>query len=128
MPIQGRYLFTASMDVRADKDALFNEVYDAEHVPLLSEVPGVVSVARFKTQELTLAIGGELRTIVVENEPRYTAVYEPRERRRHHGRRMGSGVGARALARGGQALYAEPQAYAQEAHTARRSRLEAPRE
>ena len=76
MPIQGRYLFTASMDVRADKEALFNEVYDTEHVPLLSEVPGVVSVARFKTQELTLAIGGELRTIVVENEPRYTAVYE----------------------------------------------------
>ena len=76
MPVHGRYLFTASMDVRGDKEALFNEVYDKEHVPLLSEVPGVVSVARFRTQELTLAIGGELRTIVVENEPRYSAVYE----------------------------------------------------
>ncbi len=76
MPVQGRYLFTASMDVRGDKGALFNEVYDKEHVPLLSEVPGVVSVARFRTQELTLAIGGELRTIVVEDEPRYSAVYE----------------------------------------------------
>ena len=76
MPVHGRYLFTASMDVQADKERLFNEVYDREHVPLLREVPGVVSVARFKTQELTLAIGGELRTIVVEDEPRYSAVYE----------------------------------------------------
>ncbi len=76
MPVTGRYLFTASMDVAANKEALFNEVYDTEHVPLLSAVPGVVSVARFKTQELTLAIGGELRTIVVEDEPRYSAIYE----------------------------------------------------
>lgn len=76
MPIQGRYLFTASMDIPADKEALFNEVYDSEHAPLLREVPGVVSVARFKTQELTLAIGGELRTIVAEGEPRYSAIYE----------------------------------------------------
>ncbi len=78
MPIQGRYLFTASMDVAKEKEALFNEVYDTEHVPLLSSVPGVVAVARFKTQqELTLAIGGELRTIVVQDgEPRYSAVYE----------------------------------------------------
>ncbi len=78
MPIQGRYLFTASMDVAKEKEALFNEVYDTEHVPLLNSVPGVVAVARFKTQqELTLAIGGELRTIVVQDgEPRYSAVYE----------------------------------------------------
>lgn len=76
MPIQGRYLFIASMDIPADKENLFNEVYDEEHVPLLNNVPGVVSVARFKTQELVLAIGGELRTIVVEDEPRYSAIYE----------------------------------------------------
>ena len=76
MPVTGRYLFTASMDVAGDKEALFNEVYDTEHVPLLSAVPGVVSVARFKRQELTLAIGGEMRTIVVEDEPRYSAIYE----------------------------------------------------
>ncbi len=76
MPVTGRYLFTASMDIPAEQEALFNEVYDTEHVPLLSKVPGVVSVARFKRQELTLAIGGELRTIVVEDEPRYSAIYE----------------------------------------------------
>ena len=64
------------MDVTAEKEDLFNEVYDTEHVPLLNKVPGVISIARFKTQELVLAIGGERRTIFLESEPRYTAIYE----------------------------------------------------
>jgi hypothetical protein len=76
MPFQSRYLFTAAMDVEPDKEALFNEVYDREHVPLLLKVPGVISVARFKTQELTMIIGGERKTIVVENQPKYSALYE----------------------------------------------------
>lgn len=76
MPIQSRYLFSAAMDVQPDREAVFNEVYDREHVPLLLTVPGVISVARFKTQELTMILGGERRTIVVENEPRYNALYE----------------------------------------------------
>ena len=76
MPLQTRYLFSASMDVQPDKEALFNEVYDKEHVPMLIEVPGVISIARFKTQELTMILGGERRTIVIENEPKYSALYE----------------------------------------------------
>ena len=76
MPFKARYLFSAAMDVEPGKEALFNEVYDTEHVPMLKAVPGVVSVARFKTQELTMIIGGQRRTIVVENEPRYSALYE----------------------------------------------------
>jgi hypothetical protein len=76
MPIEARYLFSAAMDVEPDTEALFNEVYDREHVPQLLTVPGVVSVARFRTRELTMAIGGQRRTIVIENEPRYNAVYE----------------------------------------------------
>ena len=76
MPISSDYLFLASMDVDPGHEAEFNEVYDTEHVPLLSEVPGVVSVARFQAQELTLLIGGELRTVRLEGEPRYTALYE----------------------------------------------------
>ena len=76
MPIQSRYLFTAAMDVEPDKEAVFNEVYDTEHVPLLLKVPGVIAVARFKTQELTMVLGGERRTIVVENQPKYSALYE----------------------------------------------------
>ncbi|HSE94745.1 MAG TPA: hypothetical protein VLD61_02570 [Methylomirabilota bacterium] len=76
MALTSPYLFTAAMDVRPDKEALFHEVYDAEHVPLLLKVPGVLSVARFKTEELTMVIGGQRRTIVVENEPRWSALYE----------------------------------------------------
>ena len=76
MPFQTRYLFTAAMDVEPDKEALFNEVYDTEHVPLLQKVPGVIAIARFKTQELTMMLGGERRTIVIENQPRYSALYE----------------------------------------------------
>ena len=76
MPFQSKYLFTASMDIEPDKEAVFNEVYDKEHVPTLLKVPGVLSVARFKTRELTMIMGGERRTIVVEGEPRYSAVYE----------------------------------------------------
>ncbi len=76
MPFQTRYLFSAAMDVEPDREALFNEVYDREHVPMLMAVPGVVSVSRFKTQELTMIIGGQRKTIVVENQPRYSALYE----------------------------------------------------
>ncbi len=71
-----RYLFIASMDVDVDKEALFNEVYDTEHVPLLSQVPGVISVQRLVREPCTLSIGGELREIDAENEPRYSATYE----------------------------------------------------
>jgi hypothetical protein len=39
------------MDVAPEREALFNQVYDTEHVPKLKEVPGVIAVARFKTVE-----------------------------------------------------------------------------
>ena len=76
MPIRTNYVFSASMDVEPEKESLFNEVYDKEHVPQLLKVPGVVSVARFKKQEVTLLIGGERKTIVFEEEPAYNAIYE----------------------------------------------------
>ena len=40
MAAKAKYVFIASMDVDADKEALFNEVYDTEHVPALLKVPG----------------------------------------------------------------------------------------
>jgi hypothetical protein len=76
MPIQTRYLFSAAMDVEPAREALFNEVYDGEHVPLILKVPGVVAAARFKRQELTMILGGERKTIVAEHEPLYNALYE----------------------------------------------------
>lgn len=76
MAILSPYLFSAAMDVEPSREALFNDVYDNEHVPLLLTVPGIVSVARFKRQELTMIIGGERKRIVVDTEPRYSALYE----------------------------------------------------
>jgi len=76
MPIQTRYVFTASMDVDPAKEALFNEVYDTEHVPLILKVPGVIAAVRLKKTTLTLLLGGEKKTIVAEGEPRYSAYYE----------------------------------------------------
>lgn len=73
---QAKYLFTAAMDVDADKEALFNEVYDTEHIPQLLKVPGVLSVQRFTLTPLTMSIGGELKTILAEGEPKYSATYE----------------------------------------------------
>ena len=76
MSSQAKYVFIASMDVDADKEALFNEVYDTEHVPLLLKVPGVLSVKRYVLMPLTVVIGGEKKTVVAEGEPRHSAVYE----------------------------------------------------
>ena len=76
MSLHAPYVLTASMDVQPDKEALFHEVYDREHVPSLLTVPGVISVARFKVEPLKVSIGGEIKTIVVEGEPRFGALYE----------------------------------------------------
>jgi hypothetical protein len=71
-----RYLMIASMDVDAEHEAIFNEVYDKEHVPNLSKVPGVLAVTRYKREPLIMNIGGERKTIEIPNEPTYTAIYE----------------------------------------------------
>ena len=55
-------LYLVRMDVAHDHDALFNEVYDKEHVPLLSAVPGVRCASRCRQSSPT--------------EPRYMAAYE----------------------------------------------------
>ena len=75
MTERGDYIFIVRMDVDPDKEDLFNEVYDEEHIPSLLNVSGVYSIERFTQEPLTLAIGGELKTIVAEGEPKYSAVY-----------------------------------------------------
>jgi hypothetical protein len=76
MPLNAKYLFISSMDVAPDKEALFNEVYDNEHVPNLAEVPGVLSVARLQKRTFELSIGGSIQQIDTTAEPRYSAIYE----------------------------------------------------
>ena len=76
MPVTSKYLFVASMDVDPDKEALFNEVYDTEHVPLLLKVPGVRAVSRMKTEPAAVTIGGERKVLDGGGEPHYVALYE----------------------------------------------------
>ncbi|MBV1695364.1 MAG: hypothetical protein KGP27_12960 [Hyphomicrobiales bacterium] len=75
MPVSTRYLFIASMDVDPAKEALFNEVYDSEHIPNLLKVPGVRAVTRVQGEPFRVAIGGEVKDVAHQG-PRYSAIYE----------------------------------------------------
>ena len=63
MSIATKYLFIVSMDVTKEKEALFNEVYDTEHVPLLLKVPGVQAVTRWKTEPAAFNLAGERKLL-----------------------------------------------------------------
>ncbi|HTR87027.1 MAG TPA: hypothetical protein VMI56_21275 [Reyranella sp.] len=76
MPLATKYLFIVSMDVAKDKEALFNEVYDTEHVPLLMKVPGVKAVTRLATVPAAFNIGGERKTLDGAGMAHYVALYE----------------------------------------------------
>jgi hypothetical protein len=56
------YVFWVMMDVESHKEALFNELYDSEHLPLLMKLPGLVNAVRYRTS--------------TAGEPRYLCVYE----------------------------------------------------
>jgi len=75
MTIGAKYIFLVSMDVDADKEALFNEVYD-EHVGFVLKVPGVRGATRAKTEAASVMIGGEKKPLTGDGHPRYTAIYE----------------------------------------------------
>jgi hypothetical protein len=48
------YIFVVQLDIPAADDAEFNRIYDAEHFPMLSKVPGVRSAARYRLAHSTL--------------------------------------------------------------------------
>jgi hypothetical protein len=76
MPVTAMYVFIVTMDVAPEKEALFNEIYDREHVPYLLKVPGVRSAARLRVEPATVNIGGETKQLTGEDAPRYMAIYE----------------------------------------------------
>lgn len=76
MAKKARYLFVVSMDVPAEYEDFFNEVYDTEHVPYLSGVPGVLSATRSVREPLRMMLGGEERFMEPGDEPRYSVTYE----------------------------------------------------
>lgn len=76
MPVATKYVFIVSMDVAPEKEALFNEVYDREHVPNLLKVPGVRAVTRLRTEPADFRLGGETKRLTGGGAPRYVAIYE----------------------------------------------------
>ena len=56
------YVFWVMMDVERHKEALFNDLYDTEHLPLLLKLDGLVNAVRYRTNNPA--------------EPRYLCVYE----------------------------------------------------
>jgi len=75
MAVTTRYLLSVSMDVKPEYEALFNEVYDTEHVPFLMAVDGVHSVTRAQGEPFEFAMAGELKPVDAPV-PRYIALYE----------------------------------------------------
>jgi hypothetical protein len=75
MSIRSKYLFVVSMDVDKDKEALFNEVYDTEHIPNLLQVPGVNGATRMAGEPFVMSIGG-IEKKVAHDGARYSALYE----------------------------------------------------
>lgn len=76
MPITGKYLYIVSMDVEPDYEALFNEVYDTEHVPNISKVPGVIAAYRLKLEKAPLSKGAAASGKAADPLQTYMAIYE----------------------------------------------------
>ena len=66
---KARYLFIASMNAEPDRESVFYEVYDTEHLPLILKVPGVLSAKRYETVPLIMVIGGQKKSLVAEGAP-----------------------------------------------------------
>src|SRR6185437_16986557 len=45
------YIYMVQMDIPEAMDAELNRIYDAEHVPMLSKVPGVHKVTRYRLEQ-----------------------------------------------------------------------------
>ena len=56
------YVFWVMMDIEPHREALFNELYDQEHLPLLLKLSGSVNAVRYRT--------------TAAGEPRYLCAYE----------------------------------------------------
>jgi hypothetical protein len=44
------YIYLVQMNIPAEHEAEFNRIYDTEHVPMLSQVPGVHKVTRYRLE------------------------------------------------------------------------------
>ena len=45
------YIYFVQMNIPESLDAELNRIYDTEHVPMLSKVPGVINVSRYRLEK-----------------------------------------------------------------------------
>jgi hypothetical protein len=45
------YIYVVQMNIPAQHEAEFHRIYDTEHVPMLSKVPGVHKVSRYRLEK-----------------------------------------------------------------------------
>lgn len=64
-PERAPHIFVVQMDIPAEHEAEFNRVYDTEHMPLISKVPGVRACYRYRLESSSRA-----------DTARYMALYE----------------------------------------------------
>lgn len=48
MKPESKYIWTVAMDVAPEKEDLFNELYESEHIPNLLNVPGIEKATRYR--------------------------------------------------------------------------------
>jgi hypothetical protein len=48
------HIFVVQLDIPAEREAEFNRIYDTEHFPMLSKVPGIRSAARYRLEHSTV--------------------------------------------------------------------------
>ena len=105
-----RHFYMVTFEIAKEDEALFNEIYDTEHVPNIMQVKGVLGVVRFKDAAPTAAGWLHYSALYLITRPdlpvtpewkkaseigRWAPMMRPRMKSRHQ--RLGS-VAAAALA------------------------------
>jgi hypothetical protein len=62
---KGKFVYIAKMDIPPEHEALFNHLYDHEHIPAFRKVPGMLDVERYELIETKVA-----------GLPKYAAIYD----------------------------------------------------
>jgi len=57
------YIYLVQMDIPPEHEADFNRIYDTQHIPEITKVPGVLDVKRYVLEKPT------------PGAPKYTAIY-----------------------------------------------------
>ncbi len=72
------HLFVVQLDIPAEHEAEFNRVYDTEHFPMLSKVPGVRCAARYRLEHSSMPGMERYLTLYELNSPEVlnTAAWE----------------------------------------------------